>query len=318
MPLALPAFGTVEASATVEIKPQVTAVIEKIHFAEGQWVKAGDLLFTLDARPFAAALRQAKANLARDRIQAENAEKEAERAAALLQQGVTTQQDYDKKVSAAQTLRAMVSADEAAVENAEIQLAYCTIRAPVSGRAGECRVDAGNLVKAGEAILVVLNATAPVHISFTLPEKELPAVRHYAAQGELEVEAEAAGEEGPPAKGKLGFIDNSVDTATGTIRLKAEFANEAERLWRGQFVRVRLTLPIAQEAVVAPAAALFPSQDGQAVFVVKDDRTVELRPVRVKRLMDGAAVIAEGIRGGETVVIEGQINLRPGIEVAIK
>lgn len=319
IPIELPAVGQVEAFATVTIKAQVEGEVTAVHLREGQCVRAGDPLFTIDSRPFEAQLKQVQANLARDKAQLDNARAVLQRTAAVVDKGYVSRERYDQSVADVAALEATVQADEAAVETARLQLAYCAIRAPIAGCAGEVFVDRGNVVKANDAEqpLVVIKQIDPIHVGFSVPERYLPEVKRYSAAGKLVVLAALAGRDDAPAKGQLTFVDNSVNAATGTILLKATFANTDQALWPGQFVNVTLRLASQPDAVVVPSQALQTGQQGKYLFVLKPDQTVELRPVRVDRIVGGLAVIAEGVQPGDPVVTDGQLRLFPGATVKI-
>jgi multidrug efflux system membrane fusion protein len=317
--LRLHAIGNVEAIDTVAVRPQVGGQIVGVHFREGTDVKAGDALFTLDPRPYEAALHQAQATLARDEANAKNARLEAQRSESLFEQGVLSREQYDSLHNSAEALDATVRAERAGLESARLDLAYCDIRSPIDGRAGSLLVQGGNVVKAIDGgPLVVINRVDPVFVSFSLPERQLAAVTTARARGRLAVEAVVAGEEARPLSGELTFLDNAVDRTTGTIRLKGTFPNKERRLWPGQFVEVRLATGILPSAVVVPAAAIQAGQSGSFVFVVRKDMTVESRPVVVGPEVDGEVVIEKGAEAGDLVVVDGQIRLVPGTKVELK
>jgi multidrug efflux system membrane fusion protein len=319
MPLQIRAVGNVEAYSTVSVKSQVTGVLMQAHFKEGQDVKKGQLLFTIDPRPLEAALKQAEANLARDVAQLQNAREQARRYAELVKKQYVSQEQYDQIRTNADALEAVVEADKAAVENAKVQLSYCYIYSPIDGQVGSLLVYEGNLVRVNDATaLVVINQVTPVNVTFSVPEQNLADIRRHMTQGSLKVEAQFQSDEGRPEHGVLAFIDNAVDRTTGTIKLKAEFKNQDRRLWPGQFINVALTLSTEANAVVVPSEAVQVGQEGQHVFVVKPDKTVEMRPVVVARTDEGEAVIAKGLQAGEQVVREGQFLLGPGTRVEIK
>ena len=318
MPVELPAFGNVEPLATVAIKAQITGLLSKIHVTEGQDVKAGDLLFTIDPRPQEAGLKQAEANLARDRAQLQNAAKEAARQKELWQKGLAAEDAWDTARTAAEALAATVRAEEAAVTNALLQLEYCFIRAPISGRTGDLLVRAGNLVKANDVNLLTIHQIHPILVRFSVPQQELPRIREQQAAGPLTVTAALSGDEREPEKGVLTFIDNEVDRTTGTLMLKGTFPNEDQRLWPGQFVNVVLTVAQQPQALVVPARAIQTGQQGAYVFTVKTNGTAELRPVRIDRTLGVQAIIARGLQPGEQVVTDGQLRLAPGTRVTIK
>jgi multidrug efflux system membrane fusion protein len=315
VPLDIRTFGTVEASATVAVKAQVTGMLTVVHFREGQDVKKDDLLFSVDSAPFEAALKQAEAVLLRDRIQWTNAQADAGRVEALFGKGMVSQNDRDQARAAADTLGATVKADEAAVENARIQLGYCTIRSPMDGRTGNRMTDVGNLVKANDATLVTIVRLQPVNVSFVVPQQSLPAIRRYMAEAPLQVTALAPDVKDKPAVGTLVFVDNAVDAGTGTVRLKGAFANDDTRLWPGQFVGVSLLLTTQTNALVLPSAAVQTGQRGTYVFVVNQDSSVSNRPVVVERTYEDADVIASGLTAGERVVLDGQLRLTPNAKV---
>jgi multidrug efflux system membrane fusion protein len=318
VPLQVHAIGNVEARATVSIKAQVAARIEKAYFTEGQDVRKGDLLFTLDRRPYDTALQQAEANVAKDQAQLENAKAEAERYTKLFQEGIVSKEQYDSMRTNADALAASVRADNAAIEKTRIDLSYCTIQAPIDGRTGALLVQPGNLVKDNDATLVVVNQIHPIYVTFSVPEQYLADIKRYRAQGPLRVEAIIPSQEQHPAQGVLTFIDNAVDNTTGTIKLKGTFENPDSRLWPGQFVNVALTLMTQPNAVLVPSQAVQTGQVSQYVFVVKQDMTAEYRPVVAGNNIGGETVIQKGLVGGETLVTDGQLRLVPGMKVAVK
>ena len=311
-------IGSGEAFNTVTVKSQVDGVIQQVDFRQGQDVRQGDVLFSIDPRPFQAALHQAEANLARDRAQAENAKAQADRQTALFQGGIVSKDQYETFRSTADATAAAVRADEAAVENARLQLGYCTIRSPIDGRTGSLMVDAGNLIKNNDTALVTLNQISPIYVDFSVPQQYLAEIKQFQARGPLRVEAEIPQQNGPPEWGTLTFINNTIDTSTGTILLKGTFPNAQKRLWPGQFVNVTLTLSELPHAVVAPSEAVQTGLKGPYVFVVQPDMTVQLRQVSVGSTFQGVTVIANGLKPGETVVTDGQLNLAPGAKVKVK
>jgi multidrug efflux system membrane fusion protein len=318
VPVELRAIGNVMPSNTVTVRARIGGVLAGVHFKEGQDVEEGQLLFTLDRAPLEAELRQARANLAKDLAQWENARKDAQRYADLARQGFVAQQQADQARTAAAALAATIQADRAAVQSAQLQLGYATIHAPMTGRTGALQVHAGDLIKANDTLMVVINQLRPVDAAFALPERELPEVRTSQARGPLPVTALAPPGGQPIASGTLTFIDNRVDPATGTIQLKATFPNDDGRLWPGEYVNVVLTLTVQPDALVVPTPAVQTGQQGTYVFVVKPDRTVESRPVRVAREVGQEAVVAQGLAAGETVVTEGQLRLSPGARVEVR
>ena len=318
VPVEVRGIGSVEAYSTVSIKAQVAAELTAVHFQEGQDVRAGDLLFSLDRRPFEAALRQAEANLARDIAQAEQAHAQARRYVQLREEGVAAEAQTEQFEAEARALDATVQADRAAVERARLNLEYCTIRSPLDGRTGRLMVNVGNLVKASDdPALVVINQITPIYASFALPEQYLGDVKKYMAAGTLKVEAAGRDDPARSERGRVSFVDNTVDTTTGTIRLKGVFPNAEKRLWPGQFVDVVLTLTETPNAIVVPAQALQESQAGEFVYVVKADGTVDSRPVETGQTVAGLTIVKQGLHAGEIVVTDGQLRLIPGAKVKI-
>jgi membrane fusion protein, multidrug efflux system len=319
MAIQLRAVGNVEAFSTVSVKSQITGVLTQAHFKEGQDVKKGQLLFTIDPRPLEAVLKQAEANLARDAAQLQNAREQARRYAELFKKQYVSQEQYEQIRTNADALEAVVEADKAAVENARVQLSYCYIYSPIDGQVGSLLVNEGNLVRVNDAApLVVINQVTPINVTFSVPEQNLPDIRRHMATGSLKVEARYQSDEGRPEQGILAFVDNTVDRTTGTIKLKAEFKNAEKRLWPGQFINVALTLSTQSDAVVVPSEAVQVGQEGQHVFVVKPDNSVEVRPVVVARTDEGEAVIANGLQPGEQIVREGQFLLGPGSRIEVR
>jgi membrane fusion protein, multidrug efflux system len=328
VPLLVRAIGGVDPIESVQVRSQVAGQLLQVHFREGQEVKKGDPLFTIDPRPYRAALLQAQGALARDRARAHDAEANAKRLESLVKKEYVTQQQAESARAEANAAQATLQADEAAVEVARLSLSYCEIRSPISGRTGSVLVKAGNVVKVSDTILVLIDQIRPIYVSFSVPERALPQIR--ARIGEkLAVLAqpsdqkpgevpEARSMRGEAQRGELTFIDNAVNTVTGTILLKATFANGAESLWPGQYVVVTLTIGEQREAVVAPAVAIQRGQQGQFAFVVKQDGTVESRPVTVGSSDEKEAVIDKGLAPGEVVVTDGQLRLSPGAKVQVK
>jgi multidrug efflux system membrane fusion protein len=319
MPVQVQAVGTVQAYSTVSVKAQVDGELVAVHFKNGQFVKAGDPLFTIDPRAFQAQLKQMQATLAKDSAQLENADKELERVTSVVGKGYVSKEQHDQAIANAAALKATVQADEAAIENVKLQLSYCFINSPIDGCLGALKVDRGNLVKSNDAAnpLVIINQISPIYVSFFIPEKYLHEVRKYMASGKLEVGAIIPGREDQPAKGEVTFMDNTVDPSTGTIQLKATFPNKDKSLWPGQFVNVVLTLTEKRGAIVVPSQAVQTGQDGQYVFVVKPDFTVEYRPVVLGRTVGDEAIIDKGLQNGEKVVTDGQLGLSAGAHVKI-
>jgi multidrug efflux system membrane fusion protein len=318
VPVELRAIGNVQAFSTVMVKSKVGGELVRVHFIEGQDVKKGDLLFTIDPRPYEAALKETEANLQRDLARARNATEDARRYESLIQRKVVSTQQYEKIRSDADALEATVVADRAAVENAKIQLDYCSIHSPIDGRTGSLSVKQGNIIKADDITLVVINQIIPIDVSFSIPEQFLPEIRKHSASKKLQVEASFPQSDERPEKGTVSFVDNTVDTSTGTIRLKGTFANRERKLWPGQFVNVVLTLTEEPNVIVVPSQAIQTGQEGQYVFVVKPDLTVESRQVVAGRTINGETVVQKGLQSDERVVTDGQVRLYPGAKVEVK
>jgi membrane fusion protein, multidrug efflux system len=318
MPVELQAIGNVEAISTVSIKAQISGQLMRVHFKEGDFVKKGQLLFTIDREPFEAALRQAEGTLAKDEAQSLNSKLDAERYQGLGKQGVVSKQQVDAAGAAANAMAATVAADKAAVETAKINLEYTSIYSPINGRTGSVGVKEGNLVKANDVpILVTINQIEPIYVSFSIPEQQLAELKQYSNTKSLKVDAAPQGST-QHFQGRLTFIDNSVDLTTGTIKLKATFDNAAHMLWPGQFADVNLTLKSQPNAIVVPTAALQTSQSGTYVYVVDQDLTAKQQPVKVGWNVGEDTVIASGLQPGQRVVTDGQLRLTPGAKVDIK
>ena len=351
VPVTIPAVGTAEPLATVQIRAQVTGQLSAIHFVEGQEVQKGAPLFTLDARPFEAALQQAQAVLARDTAQANNAKAQRARYEDLFKRGLIARDQYETQIANANALESTLAADQAQIENARLNLQYAKIVAPISGRTGSLNVHQGDLVRANDTTpMVIINQVAPIYVTFSVPGRYLPDIRRYQAQQPLKIEAriQPAGTPGapqvappnagavpptdgdgasnaapPPAptsitieSGSVSFIDNTVDPTTGTIKMKGTFGNADHALWPGLFVQINLILRTDPNAIVVPSVAVQTSQSGQFVYVVKpDDRTAEVRNVTVERQQGDDSIIAHGLRAGEEIVTDGQLRLNPGSRV---
>jgi len=316
-----PPVGHVMAYSTVTIRPQIGGILQEVHFKEGQEVKQGDLLFTIDPRPSQAALDSARAALARDQAQLENAKIQFDREQKLFDQKLVSQDEFDTSKAGMDTLQGTVQADEAAVTNAQLNLEFTAIRSPIDGIAGALQFYQGNVVKAPDDTLVTLNQIHPIYVQFGVPEQFLPQIRKEMREHTLKVAATFDNMEGPPPQGELTFIDNAVDENTGMIQLKATFPNENSALWPGQFVTVALTLSELTNVVVVPSQAVQTGQNGEYLYVVKSnqtDQTVEERPVVIGVAHDGVTVMAKGLKAGEMVVTDGQMRLAPGAVVSIK
>jgi multidrug efflux system membrane fusion protein len=316
-PVAVPSFGTVEAYSDVEIRAQVTGILMQVHFTEGQMVKKGDRLLSIDPRQPQATLKMAQANLEKDQAQLKNAEREAARQTELLQKGFASQDVYDQAITAVETLQAAVSADRAAIENAALQLDYCSICSPVDGCTGRLLVHAGNLVKANDISVVTIRQIDPIYVSFWAQEHYLPAIQKHMAAGSLDVAVILPDAEKEPVHGTLSFIDNTVDPDNRTIHLRATFANQDRRLWPGQYVKVVLTITQEPDSILVPSQAIQTGQSGRFVYVIKSDQTVELRTIALKREVGNESVVG-GLKPGEVVVTDGQLRLVPGARVQTK
>jgi membrane fusion protein, multidrug efflux system len=346
LPIQLRAIGNVESSSSIPVKAQVSGELMRIHFTEGQDVKKGQLLFEIDRRPYEQALRQAEANLdrdvaqerqaeanlARDVAQAQNARAQAVRYAKLTEERVVSKEQNDQMKTAAtaadesaradqaaiESARAANLADKAAVETARLNLEYCEIRSPIDGRTGSLQVKVGTLIKAqADTGMVTINQISPTFVTFSVPEDQLTAIRKSMAQHPLPVEAEVPNDSGGSVHGQLSFIDNTVDSTTGAIKLKAEFSNQERKLWPGQFVNVVLTVGTDAKAIVVPSEAIQSGQQGAYAFIVKADHTVENRIVTVGRTLGRETEVTKGIAPGETVVTDGQLRLIPGFKVEV-
>ncbi len=318
VPMELRTFGTVEPLSTVEIRSQVSGTLTKVHIREGQDVQPGELLFTVDPRPMETAVKQAQAILDRDTGNHATAVKEAERQEELFKKNLVAEEVRERFRTVAEALAATVKADEAALENAQLQLEYCSIRSPVSGRAGAVMVHEGNLVKANDSPLLTINQIQPIQVAFAVPQQELTSIMKEMSERPLEVRATISDSDSEPEKGELTFVDNQVDRTTGTIELKGTFANDDRRLWPGLFVNVVLVTAVESNALVIPFQAVQSGQKGSYVYVVKPDGTVEDRVVTVERLAGAEAVLADGLKASERVVTDGQLRLRPGARVDIQ
>lgn len=346
VPINVDVIGNVEAYSTISVKAQVGGELVKVHFQEGDYVRKGEVLFDIDARPFEGQLNQAKANLARDTAMLGQAQANLERDVAnegyaqtqagryakLFESGVVSREQTDQMKASADALSHTVLADKAAIEsakaqivastsavnNATVQLSYTTIRSPIDGRTGNLAVKQGNLVAPNSLELMTIAQVQPIYVTFSVPEAQLSDIKKYMARGKLPVRVLPQDGSSDEETGVLTFIDNSVDASTGTIKLKGTFPNSDNKLWPGQFVRVSLRLTMQQNAVVVPNQAVQTGQDGQFVYVVKQDRTVEMRPVVTGTRVNQDLVIDRGLQPGETIVTEGQLRLAPGSRVQVR
>ena len=316
VPVNLTEVGNVEPYTSVAVKARVDGEILAVAFKEGDEVKKDALLFEIDPRPFNVALSQAQANLKKDQALLDHAIEQEARYKDLLDKKFISPDAYDQVRTNRDAAAATVAADEAAIQSAKLSLAYCTIRSPVTGYVGRILIQQGNLVKANDTnALVTINQVVPVYVSFSVPEQNIGDIRKYQAAGDLHVKVAPSDSAHPPIAGKLASLDNSADPATGTIRLRAEFPNQDKALWPGQFVNVVLTLHEQPDAIVTPSTALQNGPNGQYVFIVKPDATVDLRDVKVARTEGDDTIVASGLEPGDKVVVAGQLRLAPGVRI---
>lgn len=347
VPIQIKSIGNVEAVTTISVRSQVEGILQRVGFVPGQEVRKGDLLFSIDSRPLQAQLSQAEANLlkamaavrqgndivARDEATLANDRVTVNRDLKLVEAGVIPREQYDNDLaklraseatvradqSAVANLQAAQKAEQATVENARVQLSYTTIRAPIAGKTGNLAVTAGNLVRANDTTpMVTITTSSPIYVTFSIPERDLVRIRQSSGKEGLVVRGEIPGDEANPVMGKLSLVDNTVDPATGTVRLKATFLNGDRRLYPGQFMSVILTLGTATQAIVVPAQAVQVGQDKSFAYVVKSDGTVEMRTIRTGTTIDNMTLIEDGLKPGEQVVTDGQLRLVPGAKVQAK
>jgi multidrug efflux system membrane fusion protein len=312
------AIGNVTAYSTVSVRSRVSGELLKAHFKEGDEVKKNDLLFTIDPRLPAAALRQAQANLVRDEAVLNQARQELDRERKLLDSQLISPDEFEKVEASWKTALAVREASRAAVTNSALNVEFTSIRSPLDGKTGSLLIQPGNQVNAESDVLVTITQVHPIYVVFSLPEKYLAEIRAESREKALTVEARLPDWPGPSPRGELTFIDNAVDMTTGTIQLKATFPNAENALWPGQFVQVTLTFKSLPQAIVVPSQAVQAGQDGDYVYIVKGDETVEMRPVQASLTFEGSTVVTNGLQPGETVVLDGQLRLGPGARVSIK
>ena len=315
VPVQVKAIGNIEAFTSVAIKSQVNGQIARVHFQEGSDVQKGALLISIDPEPFQATVSQCEAALAKNQSQVKFAREQASRYEGLLKEGIVTHDQYDLLRTNAESFAANVAADRAAIKSAKIQLGYCSIRSPISGRTGTLALQPGNLTKSNDLPIVTINQVSPIYATFSIPEKLLAEVKRAMAGNELKIEAVIPNEPGSTEIGTISFLDSAVNSATGTIKLKGVFANKSRKLWPGQFTDVVMTLGNRKNAVVVPTNAIQTSQQGQFIYVVKPDNTVEMRQVTSAAEAGGETVIEKGLAAGETVVVDGQLRLTPGATI---
>jgi multidrug efflux system membrane fusion protein len=317
VPLYIDAVGKIVAREVVSIQPQVSGRIVKIHFSDGADVKSGDLLFTIDPRPFQAQLNQSEANLAQAEAALSLAKVNFARVEAVSDPRAVSRQDYDTKKNAVEAAEAQLKLNRAAVESARLNLEYCTIRSPINGRAGQRNVDAGNVVSANSGSLLVIQRLDPIYADFTVTENELTSVQRNMSSRALKVEVRLPDDSARPREGKLTFLDNAVQEGSGTVKLRATLSNGDRQFWPGRFAKVRLVLETRQDAVLVPADAPQLSAKGSFVYVVDGDSSAELRPVKVGQRQGDLVVIENGVKAGERVVVTGQLGVTPGGKVRI-
>lgn len=316
-PIEFDTIGTVQTIASVTVKSRLDGFIDKVLVKDGQFVKSGDVMFQLDSRAAQALVDQASATLTRDEAQLANAQRDVGRYKSLVSKDFVSRQQYDTSTTTATALQATVQADRAQLENAKVLLSYYTIVAPLDGRVGMIAIKRGNSIKANDLPLATVNQIQPIYVSFALPQNDLPELRQAMAEGPVMVKVLAQGDKGAPVEGKVAFFDNTIDTTSGTINVRATFANEEQRLWPGQFVNVSVLVRMDPNALVVPPTAIQVGQKGDYVFVIKQDDTAEIRPVTVDRTVNGRVVIGSGLKAGERVATDGQLRLTNGARVHV-
>ena len=317
MPVRVDMIGTVQTIANVAIRSRIDGFIDKVLVHDGQFVKAGDVMFELDRRAAEAQLQQAQAQLLRDQASLDGAERDYKRNSDLVAKGATPVTNLDAAKTQVGIYDGAVKADQAAIENLKVQLSFCTISAPIDGRIGLIAIKDGNSIKANDVPLATINQIQPIYVALALPQVDLPALKAAMDRGAVEVSVRAQGDAGAPTKGAVEFYDSAVDTSTGTIAVRAKFANDDLRLWPGQYVNTSLSLGAEPDVLIVPQTAVQVGQNGSYVFVIKSDRA-EIRPVKATRTIDGKSVIGSGLSEGEEVAIDGQLRLGNGTRVEIK
>ena len=318
IPIQINTYGNIEAYTVVPVKALIGGQIIRAHVSSGQDVKKGDLLFSVDARAYEANLRQIEANLERDTVLSEDAERQARVKTELHRKNAVSEDDMFKTKAISESLKRSVKVDEANMDKAKLDVEYCSIKSPIDGRAGDILTDEGNIIKANDQTLIVINQIKPVSVSFSIPQVYLNLIKKHIAAKKLDIEAKAQNDTEPPVKADVEFLDNTVDPATGTVRIEAKVDNEKELFWPGQFVNVTINMVSVNPVLVVPSQAVQPSQKGNYVYVVKPDNTVEMRLVTILRAAGGESALSQGVSEGETVITDGHLRLVPGSRIEIK
>ncbi|HCE44218.1 MAG TPA: efflux RND transporter periplasmic adaptor subunit [Lentisphaeria bacterium] len=318
IPTQINTYGTIMAYTVVPLKSLVGGQIVKAHVKSGQEVKKGDLLFSIDARPYDAALKQIQANLERDTVLAADSERQARLKEELHSKNAVSEDEMFRTKAVSESLKRTVKIDEANMDRAKLDVEYCSIRSPIDGKAGDVLVDEGSVIKANDATLIVINQIKPVSVSFSVPQFHLNQIKKHIADKKLDLQIKAQNADELPLRAELEFMDNTVDPNTGTIRMEAGLANENERFWPGQFVNVTINMLSEKPVLVVPSQAVQPSQKGNYAYVVKSDMTVELRIVEILRSVAGETALSSGVADGETIITDGHLKLVPGCKVDVK
>ena len=318
MPLEIRTFGNVESYSEVPIKVMVTGPIKKIYIKPGDYVKKGEMLVQIDPRTYEATLKQLQATLARDEVIYEDAERQAEMKEGLLKHGAGAFDETKRIRAIANSARAMIESSKANVEKATLDVEYCSIRSPINGHAGDLINHEGSVMKANDAVIMNIAQTRPIYVSFSVPQAYLPMIQKYMEAGKLYVDAKVPAEGGTQERGELTFVDNNINTNSGTVRLKGTFENKEGHLWPGQYVDVVLTMSIDKDRIVVPSQAVQTSQDGSYVFIIQPGDTIAMRPVIIERFAGKEAIIKSGINAGDTVVTDGHIRLYPEAKVKVQ
>ncbi len=318
MPLEIRTFGNVEAFSEVPIKVMVTGPIKKIYIKPGDYVKKGDMLVQIDSRAYEATLKQLQATLARDSVIYEDANRQAEMKEGLLKRGAAAIDETKRMRAIADSAKSMIESSKANVDKATLDVEYCSIRSPIDGHVGDLINYEGAVMKANDAVIMNIAQTKPIYVSFSVPQVHLPMIQKYMELGKLYVDARVPAEGGAQERGELAFVDNNINTNSGTVRLKGTFENKSGKLWPGQYVDVVLGLTLDKNRIVVPAQAVQTSQDGSYVFIIRADDTIAVRPVIIERFAAKEAIIKSGIDAGDTVVTDGHIRLYPEAKVKVK